>query len=55
MADVMIHKYNIKEKGNVDPSKDPHGELVNKNVLTTLPEKVRIRRGGERKEKGRRR
>ena len=40
MADVIVHKYNIEEEGNVDPSKDPHGELINKNVLTTLPEKV---------------
>ncbi|XP_023343873.1 spermatogenesis-associated protein 20 [Eurytemora carolleeae] len=42
VADVIVHKYNIEEEGNVDPSKDPHGELINKNVLTTLPEKAPI-------------
>lgn len=32
-SDVIIHHYNVKEKGNVSPAQDPHKELKNKNVL----------------------
>lgn len=28
--------FNVKPNGNVDPSKDPHGELKNQNVLTNI-------------------
>ena len=40
LADVIIHKYNVEEGGNVNPRMDPHGELINQNVLTEIPEKV---------------
>jgi len=42
LADVVIHHYNMKEGGNVDPSGDPHGELRGMNVLTELPVKDKI-------------
>ncbi|KAL1497720.1 hypothetical protein ABEB36_008631 [Hypothenemus hampei] len=32
-CDVIIHHYNVKETGNVNPAQDPHKELKNKNVL----------------------
>lgn len=38
-ADVFCHHYNVKENGNVDPRKDPHGELKNKNVLIVFGSK----------------
>lgn len=37
LSDVVIHHYNVREGGNVDPKGDPHGELKNQNVLTELP------------------
>ena len=43
LADVMAHKYNMAEGGNVNPRMDPHGELVNQNVLTQIPKQVGIR------------
>ena len=42
LADIVIHHYNMKEGGNVDPSGDPHGELRGMNVLTELPVKDKI-------------
>nr|XP_023021222.1 spermatogenesis-associated protein 20 [Leptinotarsa decemlineata] len=32
-AEVVEYHYNVKKNGNVKPSQDPHGELLNKNVL----------------------
>lgn len=32
-ADVFSHHYNVLPEGNVSPQQDPHGELLNKNVL----------------------
>ncbi|CAH0564649.1 unnamed protein product [Brassicogethes aeneus] len=32
-ADVVAYHYNVKKEGNVNPRQDPHGELLNKNVL----------------------
>ena len=37
LADLIVDKYHVKERGNVDPSGDPHGELRGQNVLTELP------------------
>ena len=37
LFDVFVREYNVKEGGNVDPRGDPHGELVNQNVLTKIP------------------
>ena len=37
LFDVFVGEYNVKEGGNVDPRGDPHGELVNQNVLTKIP------------------
>nr|CAH7756884.1 unnamed protein product [Callosobruchus chinensis] len=31
--DLFVHHYNVQKEGNVKPSQDPHGELLNKNVL----------------------
>jgi len=42
IADIVIHHYNMKDGGNVNPNKDPHGELKGKNVLTELPLKEKI-------------
>jgi len=39
IADLIVHKYNMKDGGNVNPRLDPHGELVDQNVLTCIPEK----------------
>ncbi|XP_005999653.1 spermatogenesis-associated protein 20 [Latimeria chalumnae] len=33
MADIFIHHYGVKENGNVNPAKDPHGDLKGQNVL----------------------
>ncbi|XP_043943287.1 spermatogenesis-associated protein 20 isoform X2 [Protopterus annectens] len=33
MGDIFIHYYGVKEKGNVNPAQDPHGELTGQNVL----------------------
>lgn len=35
-GDIFCFHYNIKPGGNVNPSSDPHGELVNQNVLIVL-------------------
>lgn len=35
-GDIFCFHYNIKRGGNVNPSSDPHGELVNQNVLIIL-------------------
>ncbi|XP_034242847.1 spermatogenesis-associated protein 20 isoform X2 [Thrips palmi] len=32
-GDIFCFHYNVKPGGNVNPSSDPHGELVNQNVL----------------------
>lgn len=32
-ADVFAHHFDVKPKGNVNPSQDPHGELTGQNVL----------------------
>lgn len=32
-ADIFSFHYTVKPEGNVSPTKDPHGELKNKNVL----------------------
>uniref|UniRef100_A0A671K9F7 Spermatogenesis associated 20 n=1 Tax=Sinocyclocheilus anshuiensis TaxID=1608454 RepID=A0A671K9F7_9TELE len=32
-ADIFMHHYGVKEQGNVDPARDPHGELQGQNVL----------------------
>jgi uncharacterized protein YyaL (SSP411 family) len=37
LADLVIDRYHVREKGNVDPGGDPHGELRGQNVLTELP------------------
>lgn len=42
LADIVIHHYNMKDGGNVNPNKDPHGELKDQNVLTALPTKEKI-------------
>merc|ERR1719369_2417582 len=42
LADVVIHHYNMKNDGNVNPRGDPHGELKGMNVLTELPIKEKI-------------
>ncbi|SAM00820.1 hypothetical protein [Absidia glauca] len=34
-AQAIIRHYGVQADGNVNPAQDPHGELVNKNVLTT--------------------
>jgi len=39
LADVVVHEYNMEEGGNVDARGDPHGELLNQNVLTKIPVK----------------
>ena len=36
LLDLCNVYFNIKPEGNVDPSGDPHGELTNQNVLTTI-------------------
>ncbi|XP_065226347.1 spermatogenesis-associated protein 20-like isoform X1 [Planococcus citri] len=33
LSDVFIDYYNVKKTGNVDPQGDPHGELLDQNVL----------------------
>lgn len=33
MGDIFIHYYGVKDKGNVNPGQDPHGELAGQNVL----------------------
>ncbi|XP_069056153.1 spermatogenesis-associated protein 20 isoform X2 [Pleurodeles waltl] len=33
MGDILMYYYGVKEEGNVSQAKDPHGELVGKNVL----------------------
>ena len=40
LGDVVIHEMCVEEEGNVNPRQDPHGELVNKNVLTRIHSKV---------------
>ncbi|KAI8145227.1 spermatogenesis-associated protein 20 [Fennellomyces sp. T-0311] len=35
-AEVFSYFYGVETNGNVDPAQDPHGELVNKNVLIQL-------------------
>jgi hypothetical protein len=40
LADLVMDRYHVREKGNVDPSGDPHGELRGQNVLTELPPPV---------------
>ncbi|KAJ8363621.1 hypothetical protein SKAU_G00124520 [Synaphobranchus kaupii] len=32
-ADIFMQHYGVKEQGNVEPEKDPHGELQGQNVL----------------------
>jgi hypothetical protein len=41
LADLVIDRYHVREKGNVDPGGDPHGELRGQNVLTELPPPVK--------------
>jgi uncharacterized protein YyaL (SSP411 family) len=41
LADLVMDRYHVREKGNVDPSGDPHGELRGQNVLTELPPPVK--------------
>ncbi|KAI8081745.1 uncharacterized protein BX664DRAFT_341183 [Halteromyces radiatus] len=35
-AQVVIRHFGVKSEGNVDPMQDPHKELTNKNVLTSV-------------------
>jgi uncharacterized protein YyaL (SSP411 family) len=37
LADLVMQRYHVRERGNVDPRGDPHGELRGQNVLTELP------------------
>ena len=36
LLDLAKTYFNIKQNGNVNPRADPHGELTNQNVLTTI-------------------
>lgn len=31
--DIYSHHFDVKKKGNVEPASDPHGHLLNKNIL----------------------
>ena len=47
LAEVLVHRFNVQDGGNVNPRLDPHGELRNKNVLTLIPEKVGGKTGAQ--------
>lgn len=38
-SDIFCHHFDVKPNGNIERNSDPHGELINKNVLIVLGSK----------------